>query len=51
MRIVATLGIVGIATATGAVLAGQDVQGWIVALVASLLSVVLAAVLWSSRQL
>jgi hypothetical protein len=51
MRVVATAGIVGIATAVGAVVDSQDVAGWITALVASAISVILAAVLWSSRQL
>ncbi len=51
MRLVATGGIVGIAVLLGAVLVGQDVAGWIVGLVVGLTSVILAAVLWSSRQL
>lgn len=51
MRLVATGGIVGIGTALGAILVSQDVAGWIVGLVVALLSVILAAVLWSSRQL
>jgi hypothetical protein len=51
MRIVATGGIVGIAVLLGAVLVGQDVAGWIVGLVIGLSSVILAALLWSSRQL
>jgi len=51
MRLVATGGIVGIAVLLGAVLVGQDVAGWIVGLVVGLTSVVLAALLWSSRQL
>lgn len=51
MRLVATAGIVGIAVVLGAVLVGQDVAGWIVGLVIGLTSVVLAALLWSSRQL
>jgi hypothetical protein len=51
MRLVATGGIVGIAVLLGAVLVGQDVAGWIVGLVIGLTSVVLAALLWSSRQL
>jgi hypothetical protein len=51
MRLVATGGIVGIAVALGAILVGQDVAGWIVGLVIGLTSVVLAALLWSSRQL
>ena len=51
MRLVATGGIVGIAVALGAILVGQDVAGWIVGLVIGLTSVILAALLWSSRQL
>jgi hypothetical protein len=51
MRILATGGIIGIATILGAVLVSQDVAGWIVGLAVGLTSVVLAAVLWSSRQL
>ena len=51
MRLVATGGIVGIAAALGAILVGQDVAGWIVGLVIGLTSVILAALLWSSRQL
>jgi hypothetical protein len=51
MRLVATGGIIGIAVALGAILVGQDVAGWIVGLVIGLTSVVLAALLWSSRQL
>ena len=51
VRIVATGGIVGIATILGAVLVSQDVAGWIVGLAVGATSVILAAVLWSSRQL
>ena len=51
MRVLATGGIIGIATALGAVLVGKDVAGWVVGLVIGLTSVILAAVLWSSRQL
>lgn len=51
MRLVATGGIIGIAVVLGAVLVGQDVAGWIVGLVIGLTSVILAALLWSSRQL
>jgi hypothetical protein len=50
-RIVATGGIIGIATILGAVLVSQDVAGWIVGLAVGLTSVILAALLWSSRQL
>ena len=51
MRLIATAGIIGIAVLLGAVLVGQDVAGWIVGLVIGVTSVVLAALLWSSRQL
>jgi uncharacterized membrane protein len=51
MRLIATGGIIGIATVLGAVLVGQDVAGWIVGLAVGLISVLLAALLWSSRQL
>jgi hypothetical protein len=51
MRLIATGGIVAIAVLLGAVLVGQDVAGWIVGLVIGLTSVILAALLWSSRQL
>jgi uncharacterized membrane protein len=51
MRLVATGGIVGIAVALGAILTSQDVAGWITGLVVGLTSVILAALLWSSRQL
>jgi hypothetical protein len=51
MRMIATGGIVGIGVVLGAVLVGQDVAGWIVGLVVSVVSILLAALLWSSRQL
>jgi hypothetical protein len=51
MRLVATAGIVGIGTALGAILGTQDVDAWIIALVVSGVSVLLAGVLWSSRTL
>ena len=51
MRLIATGGIVGIAVLLGAVLVGQNVAGWIVGLVIGLTTVILAALLWSSRQL
>lgn len=51
MRAIATGGIVGIGVVLGALLVGQDVAGWIVGLVVSAVSIVLAALLWSSRQL
>jgi len=51
MRLIATGGIIGVAVILGAVLVGQNVAGWIVGLVVGLVSVILAALLWSSRQL
>jgi hypothetical protein len=50
MRMVATGGVIGIGVALGAILASSNVQGWIIGLVVSIISVVLAAILWSSRQ-
>ena len=51
VRFIATAGIVGVATGLGAILAAADVVGWIIALVVSTISVLLAAVLWRSRRL
>jgi hypothetical protein len=51
MRIVATGGIVGIGTALAAILGSQDVDAWIIGLAVSVVSVLLAAILWSSRTL
>ena len=48
-RFVATGGIIGIGTGLAAILASQDVDGWIIGLVVSALSVVLAAMVWSAR--
>jgi len=51
VRLVATAGVIGIGTAVGAALTAEDVAGWVTGLVVSMLSVVLAAVLWRSRRL
>ena len=51
MRVLATGGIIGLAVALGAILVANDIAGWIVGLAVGLTSVVLAALLWSSRQL
>jgi protein-S-isoprenylcysteine O-methyltransferase Ste14 len=51
MRVVATGGVVGIGVALGAVLTHNNVAGWIIGLVVSVVSLLLAAILWSSRQL
>jgi hypothetical protein len=50
MRLIATCGIVAIGVALGAILASSDVQGWIIGLVVAGVSVILSALLWSSRQ-
>jgi hypothetical protein len=51
MRLVATAGIIGIGVAIGAIMTSQDSQGWLIGLVVSIVSVALAAFLWSSRRL
>jgi hypothetical protein len=51
VRFIATAGIVGIGVALGAILVSQKVDGWIVGLAVALTSVILSAVLWSSRRL
>ncbi|HET9104824.1 MAG TPA: hypothetical protein VFN55_15845 [Solirubrobacteraceae bacterium] len=51
VRLVATGGVIGIGVGIAAILASQHVQGWIIGLVVATLSVILSAVLWSSRQL
>jgi hypothetical protein len=51
VRLVATCGVVGIGVALGAILVSSKVQGWITGLVVAGVSVVLSAILWSSRQL
>lgn len=51
MRVLATGGIIGLGTILGAILVSQNVAGWIVGLAVGLTSVILAALLWSSRQL
>ena len=54
MRVVTTGGIVGIGVVIvviAAIMISQDSKGWLIGLVVSIVSVVLAAVLWSSRRL
>ncbi|HKV68230.1 MAG TPA: hypothetical protein VJN72_09080 [Gaiellales bacterium] len=51
VRVVATCGIVGICVAAAAIMGTQNVAAWIIGLAVSVASVVLAAVLWSSRTL
>lgn len=49
VRVVATSGVIGIGVAVGAILTSQHVAGWIIGLVVATLSVLISAVLWSSR--
>jgi hypothetical protein len=51
VRVIATGGIVGIGVVIAAIMASSTSHGWLIGLVVSLVSVVLAAVLWSSRVL
>jgi hypothetical protein len=51
VRVIATGGIVGICVAIAAIMASSNSHGWVIGLVVSLVSVVLAAILWSSRIL
>jgi protein-S-isoprenylcysteine O-methyltransferase Ste14 len=51
VRLIATCGIVGIGVAISAIMHSSGSQGWMIGLVVSIVSVVLAAVLWSSRVL
>jgi hypothetical protein len=51
VRLVATAGVIAVGTALGAILVANGVDGWIVGLAVSAVSVLFAAVLWRSRQL
>ena len=51
MRLVATAGIIGIGVVIAAIMTSQNSSGWMIGLVVSVVSVVLAAILWSSRRL
>ena len=51
VRVIATGGVIGIGVALGAILSSQKVAGWITGLVIALVSVILSAILWSSRRL
>jgi hypothetical protein len=50
-RLVATGGIIGIGTGVAAIMGTQDVAAWIIGIVTAGVSVLLAAVVWSSRSL
>ena len=49
-RLVATGGIIGAGTGVAAIMGSQDVEAWVIGIVVSGLSVLLAAVVWSSRS-
>ena len=51
VRIIATVGVIGVDVALGAILTSSKTAGWIIGLVVGLVTVVLSAILWSSRQL
>jgi len=51
VRLIATCGVVAIGVAIAAIMVSSKSQGWIVGLVVAIVSVVLSALLWSSRQL
>lgn len=51
VRVVATGGIIGIGVVLAAILGWQDVDAWIIGVVVSTVTVLLAALLWSSRTL
>ena len=54
MQVVTTGGIVGIGIVVvviAAIMISQDSKGWLIGLVVSIVSIGLAAVLWSSRRL
>jgi hypothetical protein len=48
-RLVATGGIIGIGTGVAAIMGTQDVDAWIIGIVTAGVTVILAAVVWSSR--
>jgi hypothetical protein len=50
-RLVATGGIIGIGTGAAAIMGSQDVAAWIIGIVVAGVSVLLAAIVWSSRSL
>lgn len=51
LRLVATVGIVGIGVVVGAILGSSNTQGWIIGLVVALVSIVLGWLLSNSRVL
>jgi hypothetical protein len=51
MRLIATAGVVAIGIAIAAIMTSSNSQGWLIGLVVACVSVILSAVLWSSRQI
>ena len=51
VRLIATAGIIAIVIAIAAIMRSSGSQGWLIGLVVACISVVLSAVLWSSRQI
>jgi hypothetical protein len=51
VRLIATCGVIGIGVAIAAIMVSSKSQGWVVGLVVSIVTVVLSALLWSSRML
>jgi hypothetical protein len=51
IRLIATGGIIAIGVAIAAIMVSSKSQGWIIGLVVSIVTVVLSAILWSSRSL
>jgi hypothetical protein len=51
MRLVAAGGIIGIGVVIAAIMTSQDSRRWLIGLVVSIVSVVLAAIVWSSPRL
>ena len=51
MRLVAAGGIIGIGVVIAAIMTSQDSRRWLIGLVVSIVSVVLAAILWSPPRL
>jgi hypothetical protein len=47
---VATGGIIGIGTGIAAIMGSQDVEAWIIGIVVSGVSVILAAIAWTTRM-
>jgi hypothetical protein len=50
VRLIATCGIVGIGVAIAAIMVSSKSQSWLIGLVVSGVSVILSAILWSSRS-